>query len=286
MKRVSAGNPSVMRLLCFSCLGLMGASVLLALLGLRITFVPAALYVLAIASLVGLVLAAGVSLFHGRWRAAIVRGLLVCVCSVAAIVTLRILLFSTLVRPVRDRFAEHLMIPDSVGVADPIRLPMDMARFEQALTDDGGFFAAALSKSDGDSAELRARIPSLRQVATNNAQAFLEYIEASPNWHLFFEGKNRFAYRSWKLLGRPRRTLNGYVSKFMDWPSSDNSFCQVRCLLCLDRKQWGRYPVRVGDDAPHFGPKWWAEIGHAVSSAGFRASVVVIGTTAMTSLLR
>ena len=73
----------------------------------------------------------------------------------------------------------------------------------------------------------------------DHAKTFRDYIEASPDWHVFIERGHCFASRRWSYGREPRDTLHGYVSEF----DGDSGF-QTRCLLCLDRKQWSRYSVQ------------------------------------------
>jgi hypothetical protein len=82
-------------------------------------------------------------------------------------------------------------------------------------------------------------MPSIRKAATDHAVTFMEYVEASPDWHVFLERGNRFASRSWSYGGEPRDELHGYISDFID-----AARFQTRCLLCLDRKQWSSYSVQ------------------------------------------
>jgi hypothetical protein len=93
----------------------------------------------------------------------------------------------------------------------------------------------ALAVPGGDVAEFTPEMPSLRRAAKDHARAFRDYIEASPDWHVFIEQGNRFAARRWSYGGEPRDTLHGYISEF----GGDAGF-QTRCLICLDRKQWSR----------------------------------------------
>jgi hypothetical protein len=72
-----------------------------------------------------------------------------------------------------------------------------------------------------------------------HAKAFRDYIEASPDWHVFVEQGNRFASRRWSYGGEPRDTLHGYISEL-----AGASGFQTRCLICLDRKQWSSYSVQ------------------------------------------
>ncbi len=66
-----------------------------------------------------------------------------------------------------------------------------------------------------------------------------EYLESSPDWHVFIERGNHFASRRWSYEGRPKDTLHGYISEF----GGDVPF-QTRCLLCLDGVQWSKYNVQ------------------------------------------
>jgi hypothetical protein len=48
-------------------------------------------------------------------------------------------------------------------------------------------------------------MPSLRRAATDHAEMFRDYIQASPDWHVFVEQGNRFAARRWSYGEEPSR---------------------------------------------------------------------------------
>jgi hypothetical protein len=68
---------------------------------------------------------------------------------------------------------------------------------------------------------------------------FRDYVEASPDWQVFLEGRTHFASRRWTSEGEPLDTLGGNASD----PGGRLRF-QTRCLLCLDRIQWSKDIVR------------------------------------------
>eukprot|EP01031_Cornospumella_fuschlensis_P001962 gene1962-2444_t len=82
-------------------------------------------------------------------------------------------------------------------------------------------------------------MPALRRATLDHTQAFREYLEASPDWHVFIERGNLFAARRWSYEGEPQDTLHGYISDY-----DEGAGFQTRCLICLDRKQWNRYSVQ------------------------------------------
>jgi hypothetical protein len=72
----------------------------------------------------------------------------------------------------------------------------------------------ALAVPGGDATEFAPDMPSLSIAATDHAETFHDYIEASPDWHVFVERGNRFAARRWNYGGEPRDTIHGYISEF------------------------------------------------------------------------
>ncbi len=139
-----------------------------------------------------------------------------------------------------DKFANNLKIPEGIDIAEP---EQDISESVNAPTAAGtdelqNMVRKALTVPGGSVAEFIPDMPSLRKTATDYTKTFLEYIEASPNWHVFIEQGNRFASRRWSYNGEPRNELHGYISKF----TGDEGF-QTRCLICLDRKQWRRRSI-------------------------------------------
>jgi hypothetical protein len=176
-----------------------------------------------------------------RWKSAIFSFIRLAVLVALVIPAMWLLLISSFFGPSEDGFADHLTIPDGIVIAEP----ENDAAGRWSAADSKGTDAmqlavkAALRLPGSGDPSFAPSIPSLRRASTEHPAEFRDYIEASPDWHVFIEQGNRFAARRWSYGGEPRDTLHGYISDF----GGDASF-QTRTLLCLDRKQWSRYPVQ------------------------------------------
>jgi hypothetical protein len=198
------------------------------------------LFCLALFGFVGLVAATLWNLFKQRWRKGLINVFLIFVCGAATIFGLGALTFASMFGPSEDGFADNLTIPGGIEIAEPEADASEKADVGAKATDElQDRIRKALAASGGDVTEFKPEIPSLRKAATDHAEIFREYIEASPDWHVFMEQGNRFASRRWSYDGEPRDTLHGYIAEF----GGVLGF-QTRCLLCLDRKQWSSYPVQ------------------------------------------
>jgi hypothetical protein len=176
-----------------------------------------------------------------QWSKGFVSLLLIVGCGVATVMAAGFLAFSTMFGPSEDGFADSLKIPEGIVIAEPER---DASEDSEATAMGGtdelqDAVRKALTVPGNDKAELTPDMLSLRKAATNHSSKFMEYVEASPDWHVFLERGNRFASRSWSYGGEPRDELHGYISEF-----NDEARFQTRCLLCLDRKQWSSYSVQ------------------------------------------
>lgn len=180
-----------------------------------------------------------------QWSRGVTSLFLIVGCGFATVLAAGFLALATMFGPSEDGFADNLKIPEGIEIAEP----------EQDASEEGEITALggtddlqdavrkALTVPGNGKAELSPLMPSLRKAATDHAITFMEYVEASPDWHVFFERGNRFASRSWSYAGEPRDELHGYISEF-----GDTTRFQTRCLLCLDRKQWSSYSVQhVGE---------------------------------------
>lgn len=180
-------------------------------------------------------------LLERRWKGALFAFLRLIVLVVLAFLTLGAMMMYSFFGPSEDHFADNLTIPEGIEIAEPAPdeshgMNVDVGKGTDELQDA---VRMALAAPGGDVAEFTPAMPSLRRAATDHAKAFRDYIEASPDWHVFIEQGNRFAARRWSYGGEPRDTLHGYISEF----GGDAGF-QTRCLICLDRKQWSRYSVQ------------------------------------------
>ena len=180
-------------------------------------------------------------LVEKRWRSAVFAFVRLAALVALAIPAMGVLMMLSMFGPSEDHFADKLTIPEGLDISEPV----SDASGEFSGTSTTGTDAmqlairAALAKPAGSNPAIVPSMPSLRKATTDHPKEFREYIEASPDWHVFIEQGNYFAARCWSYGGEPRDTLHGYISEF----GGPDGF-QTRTLLCLDRKQWSRYQVQ------------------------------------------
>ncbi|TWT50053.1 hypothetical protein [Allorhodopirellula solitaria] len=186
------------------------------------------------------------NLSRKRWRLGVTNLLLFFVSGVATVFAFGFLMFASMFGPSEDGFADDLTIPEGIEISDPEPDATDVWGVSTLSGSDAlqGIVRAALAVPGNDATEFAPNMPSLRKASTDHFDTFRDYIEASPDWHVFMEQGHRFASRRWSYVGEPRDTLHGYISEF----DGDSGF-QTRCLLCLDRKQWSRYTVQHVQEA-------------------------------------
>lgn len=206
-----------------------------------LTYMANALFCVTSLAFVGLIATSIWNLIKKRWGVGVINLLLVFGCGVATVIAFGSLMFASMFGPSEDGFADHLTIPEGIEIADPVQdatgpWGVDTPKGNDEFQD---IVRKALTVPGDDSTEFIPVIPSLRRASTDHLKTFRGYVEASPDWHVFIERGNRFASRRWSYGGEPRDTLHGYISEFGGF-----SRFQTRCLLCLDRKQWGRYTVQ------------------------------------------
>ena len=199
------------------------------------------LFYLVALAFFGVIAAAVWNLIRRRWKLGIINLALVLGCGVATFFALGFLMFTSMFGPSEDGFADNLTIPAGIEIAEPdqdatdpwgANTPKGSDVFQDAIR-------KALTAPGDNTTEFTPAMPSLRRASTNHPAIIRDYVEASPDWHVFIEQGNRFASRRWSYGGEPRDTLHGYISEF-----SGASRFQTRCLLCLDRKPWSRYSVQ------------------------------------------
>ena len=199
------------------------------------------LFLLAGLAFLGLIAATIWNFIQKRRRIGTINLLLILGCGAATIFALGFVMFASMFGPSEDGFADNLTIPQGIEIADPEQDKTDPWGADTSKGSDGfqDSVRRALAVPGTGNPEFTPALPSLRRVATNHPNTFRDYLEASPDWHVFIEQGNRFASRRWSYGGEPRDTLHGYISEF-----SGATKLQTRCLLCLDRKQWSRYSVQ------------------------------------------
>ena len=199
------------------------------------------LFLLAGLALLGLIAATIWNFIQKRWRIGTINLLLIFGCGAATFFALGFVMFASMFGPSEDGFADNLTIPVGIEIADPDQDITDPWGADTSKGSDGfqDSVRRALAVPGTGKPEFAPALPSLRRAATDHPNTFRDYVEASPDWHVFIDQGNRFASRRWSYGGEPRDTLHGYISEF----SGATKF-QTRCLLCLDRKQWSRYSVQ------------------------------------------
>jgi hypothetical protein len=199
------------------------------------------LFVLAVLALLGVPAACIWNLVRARWGTAVIQLLLTFGCGFASVWAMAFVALASAFGPSEDGFADDLKIPAGIEIAEPEPDPADP--WGPDVSKDGDEFQMAIRKAlsvpGSNTTEFIPAMPSLRKASVDHPKAFRDYVEASPDWHVFLEGGNRFASRRWSYGGEPQDTLHGYISNFGGGPGF-----QTRCLLCLDRMQWSRYSVQ------------------------------------------
>jgi hypothetical protein len=189
----------------------------------------------------GIIAASIWNLIKKRRREGIINLLLVFGCGAATVFAYGFLMFASILGPSEDGFADNLTIPEGIEIADPDPDTTDAWGVNTPKGSDElqDLVRKALAVPGNDATVFVPNMPSLRKASLDHFDTFGDYVEASPDWHVFIEQGNRFASRRWSYGGEPQDTLHGYISEF----GGDSGF-QTRCLLCLDRKQWSRYSVQ------------------------------------------
>jgi len=199
------------------------------------------LFCIAGLAFLGLIAASIWNLSKKRWGKGIINILFIFGCGVTTVFAFSFLIFASMFGPSEDGFADNLTIPEGIEIVEPEPYAIESVGVNTSMGTDEfqDIVRKALAVPGDYVTAFTPNMPSLRKASTDHPKTFRDYIEASPDWHVFLEQGNRFASRRWSYGGEPRDTLHGYISEF----DSDSCF-QTRCLLCLDRKKWSRYSVQ------------------------------------------
>ncbi len=206
---------------------------------------PGILFTLAVLALIGVLSAAIWNLIQKRWIKGVVNILLLIPCAVVTLFAFGFLMLVSIFGPSEDGFADNLTIPEDIDISKPESPPWGGSprRITTGTDSFQNRIREALAIPGSDDPAFVASLPSLRIASTEYRKTLLDYLDASPDWHVFFQQGNRFASRRWHYAGEPRDTLHGYISEF----GGESKF-QTRTLLCLDRKQWSRYSVQFAEE--------------------------------------
>ncbi|MEZ5661443.1 MAG: hypothetical protein R3E83_23915 [Burkholderiaceae bacterium] len=193
----------------------------------------------------GLIVASPANFIRKQWRVGVANAVLFLVCAAATTVVFGFKLLGSM--EMKDGFADNLTIPEVIEIAEPERItsrpwltpaPKEIDEFQASIR------KALTVAGNGNPAFIPA-MPSLRRASTDHYQMLVEYVEASPDWHVFTERKSRFAARRWSYAGEPKNDRYGAI-----YQSAAPRF-QTQCLLSLDRKRWSNYsvqPIQEGNE--------------------------------------
>ena len=197
------------------------------------------LFGLSIVAFFGLIIASIANFMRQRWLKGIANLLLFFAIGFVFMLLLGVWMLGF--TQMQDGFADNLTIPEGIEIAEPERVASYSAARE--IDEFQAAIRAALSVPGNGDPVFTPMMPSLRKASTDYYPEFVEYLEASPDWHVFSQGKERFAARRWSRAGEPENERDGWVYE------NGPPYIQTRCLLSLDRKQW-RYervqPVQEG----------------------------------------
>ncbi|MGD9781795.1 MAG: hypothetical protein AB7V14_06545 [Kiritimatiellia bacterium] len=226
-------------LLVFLCL--LAASSGLSLLRSKCGAVSAnVLTVAALASFVGLPLAGIFNLVRRQWKTGLLHLLAMPVGVVAVAGAMFFMMMYSMMGPSDDGFADSLVIPPDLVVAEPLDRPeaqpgMDDDSFQRALLD-------ALTRPGGDDPSIVASCPALAQLRQRHPDLLARYLRCSSAWRVFTEDENLFATRRWIVGSERQYTLHGYYTRHnLDmFHNSNVPEFQSRTTLGLSGKPWWR----------------------------------------------
>jgi hypothetical protein len=151
------------------------------------------LFCIAVLAFLGLIAASIWNLMKKRWAKGIINLFLLFGCGAATFFAFGLLMFASMFGPSEDGFGDNLKIPEGIEIAEPEpdasnTMDVSTARGTDELQQS---VHKALTVAGGDVTEFTPVMPSLRKAATDHAKTFRDYIEASPDWHVFMEQGHR-----------------------------------------------------------------------------------------------
>ncbi|MBN1343422.1 MAG: hypothetical protein JXQ73_12115 [Phycisphaerae bacterium] len=220
------------------CLALLGVFTISALFHSRALNVLSHVLLVCVAiAFLGILSAAAWNLAKKRWAKGLGNLGMFLLCGTAAFVAMGFLIFASMMGPSEDGFADDLIMPNNLELAEPEAFDAEPngARdaFQQSLL-------AALSTAGGDDPTITADVAMLVRVHQNAPEVLRRYLATSPSWRVFKERGNLFATRRWMVGSKWRYTLHGYYTRHAidSWSEAGIPDFQFRFTIGFSGKPW------------------------------------------------
>ena len=191
-------------------------------------------------SIFGILIAGVRNLIRRQWRTGLFNLLTLLLGLGAYAAAMSFLMIYSMFGSSEDGFADHLIIPPNLVVAEPREEPEARPNpaadsFQRALLD-------ALSRSGGKDPVITAPLPALAQLVQNQPVLLERYLRCSSAWRVFIEDDHVCATRRWMLGTERLFTLHGYYTRSsLDmFNQSGLSEFQFRVTLGLSGQPWWR----------------------------------------------
>jgi len=212
--------------------------------------IPELLFFLFCATVLGLVTVAIVNLVRKRWWQGLAHLGLVLLAGGGFILVAMAMFFAAFLGPSEDHFADDLVIPDDIDIADTKSADRFGALSEEdyAASNPDALQSSlmdALRQPGGSDPTVCATVDALVALHGQQPAVLARYLACNPAWRVFTEDGNRYATRRWKLGDQWRYTLHGYYTGFNLGLWHPRPKFQFRLTLGLSGEPW--YSRRSGD---------------------------------------
>ncbi|MAS92850.1 MAG: hypothetical protein CMO55_06595 [Verrucomicrobiales bacterium] len=196
------------------------------------------LFVLLSLSILGILIAAIVNFTKKRIGQGVTNTILLLVCAGASGLAFLTVVFSAAFGPSEDGFADELVIPADIEVAEPAKFDLAKGTISDAYKDV--LVGAVEDFPEGDST-ITAEISAVTALAEKHPDLLQRYLAASPAWRVFEEGGKRFATRRMVIGPMWKYKLHGYYTghDLSNW-NEGNRLLQTRLTFGFSGSPWAR----------------------------------------------
>ena len=232
--------PTVSTFLLLGCFFLITvASVFLPKFSL-LSYLALALFILFTISFLGILIASIWNFIVKKPKTGFANLLMLPASGVISVIVLCSLAVFSMFGPSDDGFADNLIIPEDIEIAEPMSENEDILggpedAFQMELL-------ASLQRATSDDVNVTVHIPSLVALRANHPDVLDRYLATSPSWRVFTERGNSFATRRWMIGSNWQYSLHGYYTDhdLGGWKTDDFPGFQSRLTLGFSGKPWVR----------------------------------------------